>query len=390
MFKKLFCSLFSVLLLSASVRSQDVKLKLITDQLSHPTAFAVTPASPDLLFICEQEGRIMIINKGKLVATPFLDIKNEVLKKEGYDERGLLGLAFHPDYASNGKFYVYCSVPVSSPVKNVMNHKSEVREYVVSKSSPLQADKAQMTKLMTFDEPDSNHNGGDLTFGKDGSRSISVGDGGGANDQHGTYGNAQNLSNLLGKILRINVNKLPYTIPVNNPFIKTADARPEIYAYGFRNPWRFSFDRKTNQLFAGDVGQNKFEEVDIVTKGGNYGWRPIEGLHPFRADDPKPVDPIAPIAEYPHPEGLSVTGGFVYRGKAIPQLEGKYIFGDMMGPIWQLSKGADNKWAQTKLSISKDPGYWHIYSFGEDVSGELYALTVILDGTKGALWQLVK
>ena len=385
----MFSSLILSTFLYGKLAAQDVKLQLITDQLSHPTAFAVTKKSPTLLFVAEQEGRIRVIENGKLVAAPFLDISKEVLKKEGYDERGLLGLAFHPDYATNGKFYVYCSVPVENPVKNVRDHQSEVREYVVSKSSPKLADATQMRKVLVFDEPESNHNGGDLKFGADGFLYISAGDGGGANDKHGTIGNAQNSTNLLGKILRIDVNKTPYAIPADNPFIKTPDAKPEIYAYGLRNPWRFSFDSKTNQLFAGDVGQNKYEEVDIITKGGNYGWRPVEGLHDFKADDPKPVNPIAPITEYPHSEGISITGGFVYRGKAIPSLTGKYIFGDMMGSIWNLTPGADNKWTRNTMSISKEAGQWHVYSFGQDLSGEIYVLSVLLDSSKGALFKLV-
>ncbi|MCF2446549.1 PQQ-dependent sugar dehydrogenase [Dyadobacter sp. CY345] len=394
MLKKLIIPIVSMALLTGTAFGQvatstsKVKLQLVTDQLSHPTAFAVNKKSPDLIFVCEQVGKIRVIQKGKLVAAAFLDITQDVLKKDGYDERGLLGLAFHPDYSSNGKFYVYISVS-AVPAEKGVDHRSEVREYTVSKENPLVADKASAKKVLTFDQPQSNHNGGDLKFGADGFLYISAGDGGGADDKHGQYGNAQNMTNLLGKILRIDVNKSPYTIPADNPFVKTQDARGEIYAYGLRNPWRFSFDKKTNELFAGDVGQNKYEEIDIITKGGNYGWRPIEGFHDFRADDPKPVKPIAPIAEYPHPEGLSITGGFLYRGKAIPSLAGKYIFGDMMGPIWSLTSGADNKWTREKLSIGKDAGYWHVYSFGEDMSGELYVLTELLEENKGALYKLV-
>lgn len=394
MLKKFIIPLFSASLLATTAFGQvatstsKVKLQLVTDQLSHPTAFAVTRKMPDLIFVCEQEGKIRIIQKGKLLPVPFLDITKEVLKKEGYDERGLLGLAFHPDYASNGKFYVYMSVP-ALPAEKGVDHRTEIREYTAAKNNPMLADQTAMKKVLVFDQPQSNHNGGDLKFGADGYLYISSGDGGGADDKHGQYGNAQNLSNLLGKILRIDVNATPYTVPADNPFVKTPDTRGEIYAYGLRNPWRFSFDKQTNQLFAGDVGQNKYEEVDIITKGGNYGWRPMEGFHAFRADDPKPIKPIAPIAEYPHPEGLSITGGFVYRGKAIASLSGKYIFGDMMGPIWSLSPGSNNKWTREKLSIGKDAGYWHVYSFGEDLTGELYVLTVLLEENKGALYKLV-
>jgi glucose/arabinose dehydrogenase len=387
MLKKLLSPVLFAMMCTAQAQTPDVKLQLVTDQLTLPTAFASTKSLPNTLFICEQEGRIRIIQGGKLIATPFLDITSEVLKKQGYDERGLLGLAFHPDYAKNGKFYVYISV--KSDGQKGVDHHTEVREYAVSKSNPQLADKDAMRKVLAFDQPESNHNGGDLKFGADGFLYISSGDGGGGGDKHGDHGNGQSLNTWLGKILRIDVNKTPYAIPADNPFKDTPNAKPEIYAYGLRNPWRFSFDRKTNQLFAGEVGQNKFEEVDIITKGGNYGWRSIEGLHSFNEDDPKPVKPISPILEYPHTEGLSITGGFVYRGKAMPGLNGKYIFGDMMGPVWVLSPAADNTWKREKLAISKDPGYWHIYSFGEDVAGEIYMLTRLLEQEKGAVYKLV-
>lgn len=379
--------LFAGSAFSQKAKSENVRLQMITDGLSHPTAMAVTKKHPNLLFICEQEGRIRIIENGKLIPGPFLDIQKEIIKKEGYEERGLLGLTFHPDYAANGKFYVYVSAP--STKGRGTDHQSEVREYIVSKNNPKVADQTKMRKVLIADEPQSNHNGGCIKFGPDGFLYISLGDGGGQNDMHGQYGNAQNLTNLLGKIIRIDVNKEPYAIPADNPFINTADARPEIYAYGFRNPWRFSFDRKTKELFAGEVGQDKYEEVDLVVKGGNYGWRAFEGMHAYRPEDPQPKNPILPIAEYPHTEGISITGGYVYRGSAIPSLSGKYIFGDLMGPVWNLTKTADNKWNRTKMSISKDAGYWHIYSFGEDLKGELYMLTVLLENEKGILYKLV-
>lgn len=394
MHKKIITSLLSMLLLAAAVSAQtgskapNVSLKLISNDLTHPTAFAVTKKHPELLFVCEQEGRIRIIQNEKLVKAPFLDITDVVLKKEGYDERGLLGLAFHPDYASNGKFYVYTSV--ASKDEKGVDHHSEVREYTVSKSNPLIAEKASARKVLAFNQPESNHNGGDLKFGADGYLYISSGDGGGGGDKHGEYGNGQNLKTLLGKILRIDVNKTPYGIPKDNPFINTAGAKPEIFAYGLRNPWRISFDRKTNQLFAGEVGQDKFEEVDIITKGGNYGWRAIEGFHPFKPSDPQPAKAIKPIHEYPHTDGISITGGFVYRGKSVPALAGKYVYGDMMGPIWALAPQSGNKWTRTKLGISRDPGYWHVYSFGEDVSGEIYVLTQLLQEGKGAVYKFVQ
>ena len=226
-------------------------------------------------------------------------------------------------------------------------------------------------------------------FGPDGFLYITAGDGGGQNDQHGRYGNGQNLNVLLGKIMRIDVNQQPYGIPKDNPFVGNPNARPEIFAYGFRNPWRISFDKKTGQLFAGDVGQDDYEEVDIVKKGGNYGWRIREGLHPKHPDDPTPKNLIDPIIDYPHSEGISITGGFVYRGTAIPALYGKYVFADWMGPVFTLTNTNQPLWSLEKLSISPKAGYWQVYSLGEDNAGEIYLLTIMIDNNKGALYKLV-
>ncbi|WP_375437560.1 PQQ-dependent sugar dehydrogenase [uncultured Hymenobacter sp.] len=376
----------------ASKPAPTVKLQLVSDQLSHPTAFAVAPGSAaNRLFVCEQEGRIRILDNGKLRTQPFLDISQEIVKRDGYDERGLLGLAFHPDYAKNGKFYLYCSTPAGG--RKGVDNQEEVREYTVSTNGEL-ADKASRRTVLRMADPESNHNGGDLKFGPDGYLYITVGDGGGQHDQHGPIGNAQNLGSLMGKILRLDINQPPYRIPPDNPFAGKQSAgspapRPEIYAYGFRNPWRISFDRKTGRLFAGDVGQDKFEEVDIVEKGANYGWRVREGLHAHNEADPDPKNWLNPISEYAHAEGLSITGGFVYRGQAIPALTGKYIFADWSGPIWQLTDTGNKTWTRQKLPISRTAGYWHVYSFGEDNAGELYLLTVLLESGKGALYKIV-
>lgn len=377
----------------ASKPAPNIRLQLVSDQITHPTAFAVAPGgAANRLFVCEQEGRIRIIDNGKLRAQPFLDIASEVVKREGYEERGLLGLAFHPDYVKNGKFYLYCSTPAAG--RPGVNNVEEVREYTVAKNGDL-ADQATMRTVMKMDDPEGNHNGGDLKFGPDGYLYITIGDGGGQHDKHGQIGNAQDLSSLMGKILRIDVNQQPYGIPKDNPFVGKESAgggaapRPEIYAYGFRNPWRMSFDRKTGKLFTGDVGQDKFEEVDLVEKGANYGWRVREGLHAHNEADPDPKNWVEPISEYPHSEGLSITGGFLYRGKAIPALTGKYIFADWTGPVWQLTDTGGKTWARQKLPISRAAGSWHVYSFGEDKAGELYVLTVLLDSGKGALYKIV-
>lgn len=389
---RIFYSLFILAIATAACSQQktspvQLTTQLITDQLSHPTAFAAPADNSGRLFICEQEGRIKIIQNGKLLPTLFLDISKEIIKKEGYDERGLLGLAFHPDFAKNGKFYVYCSMPARQG-SNGADHQSVVREYTVTAQNPNVADKSTVKNIIAYDEPEGNHNGGDLKFGPDGFLYITAGDGGGANDRHGEHGNGQNLGTMLGKILRIDVNQTPYAVPKDNPFINTKGAMPEIYAYGLRNSWRISFDRGTGKLFAGDVGQDAYEEVDIVTKGGNYGWRVWEGLHSKNPNDPPAKDPIKPIAEYPHSEGISITGGFVYRGKALPPLYGKYIFADWSGPVWSLTN-TGNQWTRERLSISHSAGYWQVYSFGEDQQGELYILGVMLDNSKGALFKIV-
>lgn len=369
-----------------------LKLDLLSDQLSHPTAFAVTPSgAANRLFVCEQEGRIRIFDNGKLRSQPFLDISQEIVKKPGYDERGLLGLAFHPDYAKNGKFYVYCSTPVTG--RKDINNEEQVREYTVVENANV-VDKSTMQVVLKMDDPDPSHNGGDLKFGPDGYLYISIGDGGGQHDKHGEIGNGQDLTTLMGKILRIDINQQPYGVPKDNPFVGQNDVngkpvRTEIYAFGFRNPWRISFDSETGKLFTGEVGQDKFEEVNIVEKGANYGWRLREGLHTHNETDPDPKNWVDPISEYSHTEGLSVTGGFVYRGKAIPALTGKYIFADWTGPIWQLTDSGTKTWTRQKLPISREVGYWHIYSFGQDNAGELYVLTVLLDSGKGALYKIV-
>ncbi|PSL47693.1 glucose/arabinose dehydrogenase [Chitinophaga niastensis] len=375
--------------------ARKARLELVTDKFISPVNMAVPGDGSGRLFFCQKEGKVWIVQKGALVAQPFLDVSSDMVKvNPAYDERGLLGMAFHPDFKKNRKFYVYYSSPVENPVKKVLDHKSRLVEFTASATNPNVADPASKRILMEINEPESNHNGGQLQFGPDGYLYIGLGDGGGGGDKHGTTtGNGQDLGTVLGKILRINVNGTPYKVPADNPFVNKTGAKPEIWAYGLRNPWRFSFDRVTKKLFAGDVGQNLYEEVDIITKGGNYGWRIMEGYHDFNV--PAGADKsklIAPIHEYNHDLGISITGGYVYRGNAIPALKGLYVFGDYNGKSFVLVPNG-KKWDRADLELSNRPNdNLQILSWGEDEQGELYMLTSAStkDGFKGAVYKLVK
>lgn len=369
----------------------DISLKLekIADGLHSPVAAAFSPEG--LMLVCEQTGQIRVLQNNKLIDKPFLNLESKLVKISGaYDERGLLGIALHPDYASNKKFYVYYSAPST---EKGFDHQSVIAEYKVS-ADPMLADAGSERILLRIQEPESNHNGGDLKFGPDGYLYIGVGDGGGAGDRHGETGNGQNLNTLLGKILRIDVNAdQSYGIPDDNPFVGK-EAKPEIWAYGLRNPWRFSFDKNSGQLFVADVGQNKFEEVNIIENGGNYGWKIMEASHCFDPEENCKTDGlILPIAEYEHEEGISITGGFVYQGNEFAGLRGKYIFADWTGPMFYLEKKGES-WIRGTVSLTAKPtGDLKILSFAQDNDAELYVLTnqeVGPKDTKGAVYKLNK
>jgi len=290
------------------------------------------------------------------VPTTFMDIRNRIIRNPGQEE-GLLGLAFSPDYATSGKFYLYYSA-------------GDPRRAVISRfvASGDHADPATEHVLLEIGEPFANHNGGAMAFGPDGQLYLGVGDGGSGGDPQG---NGQNRGALLGKILRIDVSGLDYAIPADNPF-KSPD-RPEIWAYGLRNPWRISFDPEDGRLWVADVGQNKWEEVDVVERGGNYGWNVMEGNHCFKPSSGcDETGLVRPLAEYSHDLGCSITGGFVYHGASMPELRGWYLYGDFCsGRVWALNAhggpGAEPvELANTKASIA---------SFAQDASGEAYLVT---------------
>lgn len=314
------------------------------------------------LFLIEQEGKIRVFenNAATKAADTYLDIVNKVASG---GEMGLLGLAFHPNFKQNGYFYVNYT-------------KNNPRETVISrfKADPTanRVDPATETILFKFAQPYSNHNGGKVAFGPDGFLYIAAGDGGSGGDPQN---NGQNLKTHLGKILRVDVNKTDkgtYGIPADNPFVGNANALPEIYAYGLRNPWRFSFDQETGQLWTGDVGQNRLEEIDIIKKGGNYGWRLKEAQDCFNPkNDCNQGQLIDPIHQYPREDGISVTGGVVYRGSSTPDLKGKYIYADFgSGKVWALSFAGEKKTGNQLLSSSAGS----VSAFGEDAKREIYLL----------------
>jgi glucose/arabinose dehydrogenase len=310
------------------------------------------------------------VRDGHLLPRPFLDLSGEIDSSGG--ERGLLGLAFAPDYATSGRFFVAHTAP---------GPKVTIARYRVS-ADPDRADPDSRAPVLEMKDPAGNHNGGMLAFGPDGFLYHGTGDGGSAGDP---WNHAQDTDSLLGKILRLDVRAEPYAIPPDNPFARGGGA-PEVWAYGLRNPWRFSFDRATGELWIGDVGQNAWEEVNVENPkqggGRNYGWKTMEGLHcfsPRTGCDPAGLE--LPVHEYGHDSGCSVTGGYVYRGKAIPALAGRYLFSDYCrGTIWSIARGADGRAAVETLFESRV----QVSSFGEDEAGELY----LCDHGNGAVFRI--
>ena len=355
----------------------DIGLEEITSGFADPLYVTTAGDGPERLFVVEQGGTIRIVENGTTIDAPFLDITDRV-GSEG-PEQGLLGLAFAPDYTDSGLFYVnYTDV----------NGDTAISRFAVT-DDPDVADPASETILLQQRQPFANHNGGGVVFGPDGYLYIGLGDGGSGGDPNG---NGQRLTTWLGKILRIDVDPAnapageTFAVPEDNPFVGQADALPEIWAFGLRNPWRFSFDRETGDLWIGDVGQGEIEEIDLLpaNEGAlNLGWNELEGTSCFLALECDPTAYTGPVLEYAHEVGgCSVTGGYVYRGTAMPGLAGAYIFADFCtGYLWAGGQNDDGSWTmsepvETELSIS---------SFGEDAAGELY----LTDHAGGTIYRLV-
>ncbi|MFD2512462.1 PQQ-dependent sugar dehydrogenase [Pontibacter locisalis] len=407
------------------VTVDSVSLQLIASDLVSPV-FLTQPPNDDRLFIVDQIGEVRVVKDGKLQPEPFLDIKSKVINlKPKHEERGLLGLAFHPDFQNNGRFFVYYSAPLRQEAPDNFDHTTTIAEYRATGNNREKADPTSEKVLMYVAQPQSNHNAGTLMFGPDGYLYISIGDGGNKNDigtghvadwyNENDGGNGQDIKqNLLGSILRIDVNSgSPYGIPSDNPFAANQGGMKEIFAYGLRNPYRFSIDKETGMIIAGDAGQVLREEINVIQKGSNYGWNVKEGTLCFNAannENPLPDCPdqdslgnkfINPVIEfknsmsYPE-EGLGIVGigGYVYRGDKRAALNGHYLFGvwtqhhdKPAGAVFAAEvAGEEGPWQYRKLHFqnrqNNDLGHY-LLSFGQDNTGETYVLTTDEHGPVG-------
>ena len=402
---KMYMKKIILLIIPFILFAEEKKLSsvLIGDGYKKPVFITSYPNNSKLLYVVEQAGLIKIINDGKKLSRPFFDINKRVVNpNRPGDERGLLGFAFHPNHTNNGKFYI-----------NYMDNDGYTIVSEFSTNSELRANHKSERTILKLKQPYGNHNGGDIQFGPDGYLYISIGDGGKAGDPLNA---GQDLNSLFGKIIRIDVEQKPYGIPKSNPFFGQKGKREEIWAWGLRNVWRFSFDKQTGDKYLADVGQNKWEEVNFEpasSKGGlNYGWRIMEANHCY---DPKENCPteglIKPIIEYPndanHPafafriieelsfsetdvEGCSVTGGYVYRGQKIKSMQGQYIFGDYCsGNIWTLKvvngKAINFKNRTEEINIGGGEFTTYISSFGQDSDGEIYIIDY-----NGGIYKLIE
>uniref|UniRef100_A0A8C6NIQ0 Si:ch211-136a13.1 n=1 Tax=Nothobranchius furzeri TaxID=105023 RepID=A0A8C6NIQ0_NOTFU len=388
-------------------------LQEVANGLRNPVAMIHADDGSHRFFVAEQLGYVWVyLANGSRIDRPFLNLTQAVLTSPWTgDERGFLCIALHPRFATVRKAYVYYSVSVK------MEERIRVSEFMLSAHDDNQLDHSSERTILEVVEPASNHNGGQLLFGHDGYLYIFIGDGGRAGDPFGKFGNSQNKSTLLGKALRIDVDNnddgAPYSIPSDNPFIGEPEALPEIYAYGVRNMWRCSIDRGDlvtgagrGRMFCGDVGQNKYEEIDIIIKGGNYGWRAKEGFSCYDKNlcQNSSLDDVLPIFDYPHKLGKSVTGGYIYRGCQMPNLNGLYIFGDFMsGRLMSLKENAaTGEWVYNEICMGTDQTcrfpklinsyHRYIISFAEDEAGELYFLSTGVPSAKaksGVIYKII-
>lgn len=368
-----------------------VNLEVIASGFTVPVALISPPDNSGQLFVVEQGGIIKIIDPQRgVLPQPFLDLRDRLVQlREGYDERGLLGLAFHPNYAVNGRFFVYYTAPLRENAPPDWDHTNHVSEFGISESDSNLANPDSERVILQIDQPYYSHDGGQITFGPDGYLYIGTGDGGPGGDP---YHHAQSLESLLGKILRINIDaQSPYAIPADNPFVGK-EGLDEIYAYGLRQPYRFSFDSGgDHDLFVADVGHDLWEEINIITPGGNYGWNIREGTDCFKPKDATELfstcadvgslgEPfIDPILQYNRNVGLAVIGGFVYRGEEIPQFYGQYIFADWLsikGTLFAAAPSQNQTWTMKEVKITNMSFRGtYVLGLGTDKINEIYLLT---------------
>jgi glucose/arabinose dehydrogenase/plastocyanin len=410
----------------------EIELELIADGFTSPVYLTTAPDDSGRLFVVDQVGQVHIIDQdGNLLNEPFLDISEQLVElQNGFDERGLLGLAFHPEYVENGRLFVYYSAPLRESAPQGWNHTSHISEFMVMEDDENQVDPESERILLQVDQPQFNHDGGTVKFGPDGYLYISLGDGGGANDNEEGHvedwyefnegGNAQSRQNLLGSILRIDVdteNGELYAIPDDNPFAGE-DGAEEIYVFGLRNPYRFSFDRDEEYgMFIGDAGQNLFEEINLAEEPGqNFGWNVKEGTHCFDAANPQippnecpEVDDrgeplVDPIIEYLNGNeegglGLVVVNGYLYRGAEVAPLQGNFIFGDWsrsftmpQARLFMAEPQEEGLWPITELIVTGEQEGFEkfLLGFGEDHNGEIYVLTSEMSGPSGETGQIFR
>ena len=441
-----FCAIVTALLTLHTARpvagaeadaAPSIGLKLLADGFTAPGVLVSIPDGSGRLLVADQAGVIYVLDRdGKKSEKPLLDLREKICPLgKGMEERGLLGLALHPQFKSNHKLYVVYSAPRRASAPPAWDHTERLSEFQTS-ADVAAADPASERIVLEIDEPDWNHNSGRIAFGPDGFLYWTVGDGGAANDVgdpgrgrgHLPEGNAQNLQTLLGKVLRLDVDKTPYGIPKDNPYADGKKGRPEIFAYGLRNPWGISFDRGgKHELIVADVGQDRWEEINLIVNGGNYGWRLREGFDGFDpkstrsaptnavtvgADGKRFVDPVfvyktlRGLGDVPDSYGVTITGGYVYRGKAFPSLAGKYMFADwsrnmaigdgtLLVATRPAAGSAPERWTAQPLAVKDFPNgriKAFIWALGEDDDGELYVLTNganLVTGTRGKVFKLV-
>jgi glucose/arabinose dehydrogenase len=353
-----------------------LRLARVGGAFASPLHVTAPPGDARRVMVVEQAGRVRVVRGGRTLARPFLDLRPQV--RSG-GEQGLLSIAFAPDYARSRLLYAYFT-----------DRDGRQRIVELRAATADRVDPSSQRTVLVMDDPEPNHNGGLLLFGPDGLLYVGTGDGGGAGDRHGTRGNAQDLGSLLGKLLRIDPRRdgaRPYRVPASNPFVGRAGARPEVYAYGLRNPWRFSFDRATGDLAIGDVGQNEVEEVSFRrrgrARGANFGWRPFEGSRRFEAGEAAPGH-VPPVIEHAHANGFcSITGGVVVRDRSLGSLRGRYVYGDVCeGRVRARRLREDRRGRGRRLAL---PQVDALVSFGEDARGRVYVVSL-----SGAVFRLAR